>query len=140
MTELEIFMLQAQSSQATGAYQIAMAFSVWVAFRVASVVGKEHGSNLVAKVAGSVFGLGTLFFFNMTYAFYSFNMASTGHRLAQLQASGSEISALAADYVIQSGASTTAPAMSLLPSDPIIALLELSILTLILVPIWMPKK
>jgi hypothetical protein len=67
-------------------------------------------------------------------------MASTGHRLAQLQASGGEISALAADYVIQSGASTTAPAMSLLPSDPIIALLELSILTLILVPIWMPKK
>tara|TARA_B110000438_G_C15437881_1_gene489086 strand:+ start:122 stop:544 length:423 start_codon:yes stop_codon:yes gene_type:complete len=140
MTELEIFMLQAQSSQATGAYQIAMAFSVWVAFRVASVVGKEHESNLVAKVAGSVFGLGTLFFFNMTYAFYSFNMASTGHRLAQLQASGGEISAVAADYVIQSGASTTAPAMSLLPSDPIIALLELSILTLILVPIWMPKK
>ena len=140
MTELEIFMLQAQSSQATGAYQIAMAFSVWVAFRVASVVGKDHESNLVAKVAGSVFGLGTLFFFNMTYAFYSFNMASTGHRLAQLQASGGEISAVAADYVIQSGASTTAPAMSLLPSDPIIALLELSILTLILVPIWMPKK
>ena len=34
MTELDILMLQAQNNQGTGMYQVAMAFSIWVAFRV----------------------------------------------------------------------------------------------------------
>jgi hypothetical protein len=139
MTELEILMLQSSSNQATGTYQIAMAFSIWVAFRVARTVGENHNSNLAAKLAGSIFGLATLFFFNMTYAFWSFNMAATGHRLANLQASGVEISALSQQYVANSGAADAMPQFSLVPSDPIAILLQLSILVLILVPIWGPK-
>ncbi len=140
MTELDIFMLQAQSTQGTGAYQIAMAFTIWVAFRVAGVAGREHGDNILAKLAASVFGLGALFYLNMTYAFYSFNMAGTGHRLAELQASGTELSAMATNYVASLGATTTPPSFSLIPADPIMIAFEASILLLILVPIWGSKK
>lgn len=140
MTEFEIFALSSMGSNSTGAYQIAMAFSVWVAFRAASVTGQQYADNMVAKVAATVFGLGTLFYFNMTYAFWAFNQATLSYRLAELKASGGEISSLAASFVSQTGATTTPPTFSLIPSDPIILALELSILTMILYPIWGPKK
>jgi hypothetical protein len=140
MTELDIFMLQAQSTQGTGAYQIAMAFTIWVAFRVAVVTGEKHSENMLAKLAATVFGLGALFYLNMTYAFYSFNMAGTAHRLAELQASGTEISAMAANYVANLGGTTTPPSFSLVPADPIMIAFEASVLLLILVPIWGAKK
>jgi hypothetical protein len=76
----------------------------------------------------------------MTYAFYSFNMAGTAHRLAELQASGTEISAMAANYVANLGGTTTPPSFSLVPADPIMIAFEASVLLLILVPIWGAKK
>ncbi len=140
MTEMDILMLQAQSNQGTGMYQVAMAFSVWVAFRVANVTGEKYSDNLLAKITASAFGLCTLFFFNMTYAFWSFNMAATGHRLVQLQESGTEISALAQTYASNIGATAAAPEFSIIPSDPVAIVLVLSILILVLLPIWSPKK
>ena len=88
MTELDIFMLQAQNNQGTGMYQVALAFSVWVAFRVSGIAGQQYSYNVIVKLAATGFGLGTLFFFNMTYAFWSWNMESTAHRLVELQNSG----------------------------------------------------
>jgi len=140
MTELDILMLQAQQNQSTGAYQIAMAFTIWVAFRVASVTGKEHSDNIIAKLAASVFGLGALFYLNMTYAFYSFNMSGTAHRLAELQASGTELSALSVGYVANFGGTITPPSFSLVPAEPIMMAFEAAILLLIMFPIWGPKK
>ena len=99
MTELDIFMLQAQNNQGTGMYQVALAFSIWVAFRVSGIAGQQYSDNIVVKIAATGFGMGTLFFFNMTYAFWSWNMAVTGHKLVELQNSGTEISALAQSYV-----------------------------------------
>jgi hypothetical protein len=95
---------------------------------------------MIAKLAATVFGLATLFYFNMTYAFWAFNQAATGYRLAELKASGGEISSMASAFVEQTGASTAAPSFSLVPSDPIILALELAILTMIIYPIWGPKK
>lgn len=140
MTELEIFTLQSMNNQSTGAYQIAMAFTIWVAFRAANVTSQQYGDSLPAKIAATVFGLGALFYLNMTYAFYSFNMAATGHRLAELQASGGEISKLASDYVANIGATTTPPSFSLIPSDPVMIAFEIAILAMILTPLWGPKK
>ena len=140
MTELDILMLQAQNNQGTGVYQVALAFSVWVAFRVSTVVGRDHADNLVAKLAGTIFGLATLFFFAMTYAFWDFNMQGTGHRLAMLAAEGTEISAMSKAYVANIGATTTPPTFSLIASSPVALLLQLSILALIVTPIWGPKK
>ena len=140
MTEVEILMLQAQNNKGTGMYQVAMAFSIWVAFRAAANVGQNYSDNILAKIAASIFGLGTLFFFNMTYAFWSFNMVSSGHRLAELQASGGEISALGVSFIANSGASTTPPTFSLAPSEPVFILLLLAIAYMILRPIWGSNK
>ena len=98
--------------------------------------------NIIAKTAATVFGLATLFYFNMTYAFWSFNQAATSYRLAELKASGGDISSMASAFVTQTGATTTPPTFSLVPGqgDPIIIALELAILTMILYPIWGPKK
>ena len=139
MTEFEIFMLQAQSNQGTGAYQIALAFSVWVAFRVSMNVSEKYSGNIAAKVAGTAFGLSTLFFFAMTYAFWDYNMQLTGHRLAILKATGEEISAASMQYVANIGATTTPPEFSLIATSPVAIILQLSILVLILTPIWGPK-
>lgn len=140
MTEFEIFALSSMNSSSTGAYQIAMAFSIWVAFRAANVTGQQYADNMIAKLAATVFGLATLFYFNMTYAFWAFNQAATSYRLAELKASGGEISSMASAFVEQTGATTAAPSFSLVPSDPIILALELAILTMIIYPIWGPKK
>ena len=140
MTELEILTLQSMNNQSTGAYQIAMAFTIWVAFRASNLTSQQYADNIGAKIAATVFGLGAVFYLNLTYAFYSFNMASTGHRLADLQAGGGEISALAVNYIANTGASTTPPAFSLIPSDPVMIAFELAILAMILVPLWGRKK
>lgn len=140
MTELDIFMLQAQNNQGTGMYQVALAFSIWVAFRVSGIAGQQYSDNIVVKIAATGFGMGTLFFFNMTYAFWSWNMAVTGHKLVELQNSGTEISALAQSYVDTMGATAAAPSFSMIPSDPVALILQVSILVLILLPIWAPKK
>lgn len=140
MTELDIFMLQAQNNQGTGMYQVALAFSVWVAFRVSNLTGEKHSDNVFAKIAATGFGLSTAFFFNMTYAFWSWNMEATAHRLLELQQSGTEISGLAKDFVENMGATAAAPGFSIIPSDPVALVLIVSILVLILYPIWAPKK
>ncbi|MGB0315322.1 MAG: hypothetical protein ACPHS9_05945 [Parvibaculales bacterium] len=140
MTEFEIFALSSMNSSSTGAYQIAMAFSIWVAFRAANLTGQQYADNIIAKTAATVFGLATLFYFNMTYAFWSFNQAATSYRLAELKESGGDISSMASAFVTQTGATTTPPTFSLVPGDPIIIALELAILTMILYPIWGPKK
>lgn len=140
MTEMEILMLQAQSVQGTGMYQVAMAFSIWVAFRIASNVGQNYSDNILAKISSTIFGLGTLFFFNMTYAFWNFNMVSTGHRLAELKASGGDVSALATGFIANSGATATPPVFSVVPSDPVFILMLLAIAYMILRPTWGANK
>ena len=140
MTELDILMLQAQNNQGTGMYQVAMAFSIWVAFRVSGITRDKYSDNLIVKIASTGFGLATLFFFNMTYAFWSLNMATTAHRLAELQVSGTELSAVAQSFVENMGANATVPSFSMIPSDPVALILQASILVLILFPIWAPKK
>lgn len=140
MTELDILMLQAQNNQGTGMYQVAMAFSIWVAFRVSGITRDKYSDNLIVKMASTAFGLTTLFFFNMTYAFWNLNMATTAHRLSELQVSGTELSAVAQGFVENMGANATVPSFSMIPSDPVAVILQVSILVLILLPIWQPKK
>ena len=140
MTELEIFMLQAQNNQGTGMYQVALAFSIWVAFRVSGIAGQQYSDSIIVKLAATGFGLGTLFFFNMTYAFWSWNMEATAHRLVELQNSGTELSGLAQGFVENMGATATVPSFSIIPSDPVAVVLQVSILVLIMLPIWAPKK
>lgn len=139
MTELEIFNLQANSNQATGIYFVGMAFSIWVAFRVSSVVSQRTPDNTVMKAIASVFGICVVYYFNLVQSFYNYNMELAGHRLAMLQADGGEVSQAGIDFVENIGASTAAPQFSLVPVDPIQYVFMASVLAIILLPLWGPQ-
>ena len=117
-----------------------MAFSIWVAFRAANVTGQQYADNIIAKTAATVFGLAYTILFQHDLCILVVQPAALSYRLAELKASGGEISSMASSFVTQTGATTTPPSFSLVPGDPIIIALELAILTMILYPIWGPKN
>ena len=139
MTELDILNLQASNIQSTGLYFIGLAFSIWVAFRVSSVVSQRTPDNMVMKVIAAAYGVCVVFYFNMTMAFYAYNFTSAGHRLAVLQADGGDVSALGQQLITNTGASTTPPMFSLLPSDPVLYVFMASVLAIILLPLFGPQ-
>lgn len=139
MTELDILNVQANSNQATGIYFVGMAFSIWVAFRVSSVVSQRSPDNTVMKAIASAFGICIVYYFNLVQSFYTYNMELTGHRLAMLKASGGDVSAAGMDFVANIGASTTAPQFSLVPADPVQYVFIAAVLAIILLPLWGPQ-
>lgn len=139
MTELDILNLQAASNQATGIYFVGIAFSIWVAFRVSSVVSQRAADNLVMKIIASAFGLCVIYYNNLVQAFYNYNMETAGHRLASLKASGGEVSDASMAYVANIGASTTPPEFSLVPADPVQYVFMAAVLAIILLPLWGPQ-
>lgn len=139
MTELEILNAQANSNQATGIYFVGMAFSIWVAFRVSSVVSQRTPDNVAMKAIASAFGLCVVYYFNLVQSFYNYNMELAGHRLAMLKANGGDVSQAGMDFVANIGASTAAPQFSLLPIDPVQYVFMASVLAIILLPLWGPQ-
>lgn len=139
MTELDIVSLQAQSNQATGLYFIGIAFSIWVAFRVSSVVNQRSPDNTVMKIIASAFGLCVVYYSNLVQAFYTYNMELAGHRMAMLKAEGGAVSQAGMDYVANIGASTTPPQFSLVPADPVQYVYMAAVLAIILLPLWGPQ-
>jgi hypothetical protein len=140
MTELEILNLQAASIQATGLYFVGMAFTIWVAFRVSSVVSQRTPDNIVMKAVASVFGICVVYYFNMVGAYQDYNTELAGHRLASLKASGGDVSQSSMDFVALIGASTTPPTFTLVPADPIQYVFMAAVLAIILLPLWGPKQ
>jgi hypothetical protein len=67
-------------------------------------------------------------------------MQSTAHRLVELQNSGTELSGLAQGFVENMVATAKLPPFPIIPSDPVAVVLQVSILVLIMLPIWAPKK
>jgi hypothetical protein len=139
MTELDILNLQSGSIQSTGLYFVGIAFTVWVAMRVSSVVSQRSPDNTVMKIIASVFGLCTVYYFALVQAFYNYNMEVTGHRLASLKASGGDVSAASMDFVANVGATTTPPQFSLVPVDPVQYVYMAAVLAIILLPLWGPQ-
>ena len=139
MTELEILNVQANSNQATGVYFVGMAFSIWVAFRVSSVVSQRTPDNTVMKAIASAFGVCIVYYFNLVQSFYNYNMELAGHRLAMLKANGGEVSQAGMNFAENIGASTVAPQFSLVPVDPIQYVFMASVLAIILLPLWGPQ-
>jgi len=139
MTELDILNLQSGSIQSTGLYFVGMAFSIWVAMRVSSVVSQRSPDNTIMKIIASVFGLCTVYYFALVQAFYNYNMEVTAHRLASLNASGGDVSAASMDFVANIGATTTPPQFSLVPADPVQYVYMAAVLAIILLPLWGPQ-
>ena len=113
-----------------------MAFSIWVAFRVSSVVSQRTPDNTVMKAVASAFGICIVYYFNLVQSFYNYNMELAGHRLAVLKASGGDVFQAGMNFVESIVASTAAPQFSLVPVDPIQYVFMASVLAIILLPLW----
>ena len=140
MTEVEILTIQGLSNQSTGIYFVGMAFSIWVSFRVSSVVSQRTPDNVVMKAIASAFGICTVYYFNLVQSFYAYNMELTGHRLISLKAEGGEVSQASLNFAENIGAGTTAPQFSLIPSDPVQYIFMAAVLAIILLPLWVPQQ
>jgi hypothetical protein len=139
MTEVEIFNLQSGSVQSTGLYFVGIAFSVWVAMRVSSVVSQRAPDNMVMKLLAGAYGICVVYYLNLTNAFFAYNMELAGHRLLTLKQSGGSISASSETFIANVGASATPPSVSLVPSDPVGAIMSIAILGIVLLPLINPQ-
>ena len=88
MTELDILNLQSGSIQSTGLYFVGLSFSIWVAMRVSSVVSQRAADNVVMKAIASIYGIGVVYYFNMTLSFYAYNMDKQGEEAPHNQTRG----------------------------------------------------
>ena len=94
MNEVEIYSQLSNSLAATALFGILWAFLLWVAGRSASVA-IESDAGIVMKIAVTVFGLVSLFQFNLTVSWVRFSFETAAHSLAVLKESGGELSARA---------------------------------------------
>ena len=91
------------------------------------------------KIAVTVFGLVSLFQFNLTVSWVRFSFETAAHSLAVLKESGGELSARAISTIENMNGSTAVPEFSLTP-DPIGILFLLSVGYLIIGRLWLGSK
>ena len=135
MDEYQVWMLLAVQFMGAAIFFAATAFLIWVAFRVSKSVN-ETGGNIVFKLVGTVFGLGVVYNGLVLGGFMSNAFQSTAYSLGQLKESGGELSALAEGFIASNGADL--PEFSIMPGV-IGGIWWLSVLAIILLPIWGPK-
>ena len=63
MTESEVFLVGSQFHQMVAIRFVGMLFLIWVGFRLANGIRSSSDSNIIMKVAGSVFVLTVAFFY-----------------------------------------------------------------------------
>ena len=137
MEETQIWSLFAMQNVGISIYFVGMMFLVWVAFRVSKNISESDG-NILTKIVGSVFGLGVVFFGLGTNAIGDYVSGASAYSLSQLKASGVEISPMAETFIAMNGAGSV-PEYSIYPGV-IGAIWWLSVLIIILMPIWGPKS
>ena len=138
MNEVEIYNQLSASLNTTALFGIMWAFLLWVAGRSATVA-IENNAGILMKIAVTVFGLVSLFQFNLSASWVRFSFESAGHSLSVLKASGANISARAESTITATGGSTDVPVFSLTP-DTIGILFILSVGYLIIGRLWIGHK
>ena len=138
MNEVEIYSQLSNSLSTTALFGILWAFLLWVAGRSASIA-IESGAGIVMKIAVTVFGLVSLFQFNLSASWVRFSFENAAHSLAVLKESGGELSARAISTIENMNGSTAVPEFSLTP-DPIGILFLLSVGYLIIGRLWLGQK
>ena len=91
------------------------------------------------KIAVTVFGLVSLYQFNVALSWVRFNFESAAHSLAVLKASGADVSARADAFISNANGSTDVPTFNLTP-DLIGILFLLSVGYLIIGRLWIGHK
>ena len=138
MSEVEIYSQMSNSLMATALFGILWAFLLWVTGRSASIA-IEGGAGILMKIAVTVFGLVSLFQFNLVASYVRFSFETAAHSLAVLKASGAEISARGSVMIENIGGTIDVPALSLTP-DLISSLFILSVGYLIIGRLWLGPK
>ena len=138
MSEVEIYNQLSVSLNTTALFGLVWAFLLWVAGRSASVA-LENNAGILMKIAVTVFGLVSLYQFNVALSWVRFNFESAAHSLAVLKASGSDVSARADSFISNANGSTDVPAFNLTP-DLLGILFLLSVGYLIIGRLWIGHK
>jgi hypothetical protein len=138
MSEVEIYNQLSLSLNTTALFGLVWAFLLWVAGRSASVA-LENNAGILMKIAVTVFGLVSLYQFNVALSWVRFNFESAAHSLAVLKASGSDVSARADSFISNANGSTDVPAFNLTP-DLLGILFLLSVGYLIIGRLWIGHK
>ena len=138
MSEVEIYSQMSSSLAATALFGILWAFLLWVAGRSASIAIEGEGG-IVMKIAVTVFGLVSLFQFNLAENYVRFSFETAAHSLAVLKASGAEISARGLAMINNMDGTTEVPILSLTP-DLISGLFIISVGYLIIGRLWLGQK
>ena len=138
MSEVEIYNQLSLSLNTTALFGLLWAFLLWVAGRSASVA-LENNAGILMKIAVTVFGLVSLYQFNVALSWVRFNFESAAHSLAVLKASGANVSARADSFISNANGSTDVPAFNLTP-DLLGILFLLSVGYLIIGRLWIGHK
>ena len=138
MSEIEIYNQLSLSLNTTALFGLVWAFLLWVAGRSASVA-LENNAGILMKIAVTVFGLVSLYQFNVALSWVRFNFESAAHSLAVLKASGANVSARADSFISNANGSTDVPAFNLTP-DLLGILFLLSVGYLIIGRLWIGHK
>ena len=138
MSEVEIYNQLSLSLNTTALFGLVWAFLLWVAGRSASVA-LENNAGILMKIAVTVFGLVSLYQFNVALSWVRFNFESAAHSLAVLKASGADVSARADSFISNANGSTDVPAFNLTP-DLLGILFLLSVGYLIIGRLWIGHK
>ena len=138
MSEVEIYNQLSLSLNTTALFGLVWAFLLWVAGRSASVA-LENNAGVLMKIAVTVFGLVSLYQFNIALSWVRFNFESAAHSLAVLKESGVDISARAESFINNANGSTDVPVFNITP-DLIGILFLLSVGYLIVGRLWLGHK
>ena len=138
MSEIEIYNQLSLSLNTTALFGLVWAFLLWVAGRSASVA-LENNAGILMKIAVTVFGLVSLYQFNVALSWVRFNFESAAHSLAVLKASGSDVSARADSFISNANGSTDVPSFNLMP-DLLGILFLVSVGYLIIGRLWIGHK
>jgi len=138
MTEVEIYNQLSLSLNTTALFGLVWAFLLWVAGRSASVA-LENNAGILMKIAVTVFGLVSLYQFNVALSWVRFNFESAAHSLAVLKANGADVSARADSFISTANGSTEVPVFNLTP-DLLGILFLLSVGYLIIGRLWIGHK
>ena len=138
MTEVEIYNQLSLSLNTTALFGLVWAFLLWVAGRSARVA-LDNNAGILMKIAVTVFGLVSLYQFNVALSWVRFNFESAAHSLAVLKANGADVSARADSFISTANGSTEVPVFNLTP-DLLGILFLLSVGYLIIGRLWIGHK
>ena len=104
-----------------------------------NIISLENNAGVLMKIAVTVFGLVSLYQFNIALSWVRFNFESAAHSLAVLKESGVDISARAESFINNANGSTDVPVFNITP-DLIGILFLLSVGYLIVGRLWLGHK